>query len=263
MYKIKVKSRHDSHKVIRDNLPLLPFLGVVRFGSVTEVPGALAECNTIIAVQTAMDKRKMKRKFDDLNVIHAAWRETPDDFLDNPLKYPVVIKNPLGSGGTGVYLIKDKEQFDSWRAKPNHQHDNYIFEAFHDYGHEFRLNCTQDECFLATRKVLKPGEVKNVWKKGGDNCVWLGEDNPKFEKPANWDDIVKGACLAVRACGLDIGGVDVKVQKNYDKNGKFREAPEWFVIECNSAPSSHGNKTQKAYIEAIVEILKKKHGDLA
>lgn len=257
MYKIKVKSRHDSHKVIRDNLPLLPFLGVVRFGSVTEVPGAQAECNTITAIETAMDKRKMKICFDAYNVIHAAWRKTPQEFKAMPLKFPVVAKNPLGSGGTGVYLIKDEDHFKDWREK--HTHDNYIFEAFHDYGHEFRLNCTQDKCIIATRKVLKPGETKNTWKKGGDNCVWLGEDNEKFEKPGNWGDIVKQSCLAVKATGLDLGGVDVKVQKNYDKNGKFRQAPEFFIIEVNSAPSTFGPKTQKAYMEAILGILNKKH----
>jgi len=257
MYKILVKSKHESHVPLRQQIGMLPFLGVVRLGSVTEVPGAV-ECNSIQSVKNSRDKRLMKQCFDKAGVIHAAWR--PDIKTALEVGFPMVAKHPLGSKGTGVYLLKNKEAFDKWLA--NRTHENYIFEKFHDYGSEYRLSCTQDKCFFAVRKVLKKGETKNTWKKGGDNTYWYGEQNPLFDKPDNWEDVVDQACKAIKAVGLDLGCVDIKIQKNVDENGKRRKAPKLFVVETNSAGCMWGDKTLNAHLEMIPKILKQKYEKL-
>jgi len=249
-----VKSKHESYIPIRNMFGSLPFSAVARFGSVTEVADVDVECNTIEAINKSSDKRLMKQAFDVGGVLHAQW------FPDIPTfeqmgsgAFPIVAKHPMGSRGKGVYLIKDKQSYDNWLSKRTHT--NYIFEEFFNYGSEYRLHCTQNECFFAVRKLLKTGVVKNRWKKGGDNTVWVNPLNPLFEMPLCFSEMVEESCKAIRAVGLDIGAVDVKVQKRLKGDGTPREKQMFVVLETNSAPALEGHHSVSLVQQQVLKIF--------
>jgi hypothetical protein len=79
-----------------------------------------------------------------------------------------------------------------------------------------------------------------------------------FERPNNWQDIVDHCVKALKSCGLDFGACDLRVQNNTDRDGHRRAAPDFIVVEINSAPS-FGQVTLEKYKEVLPQLLVKKY----
>lgn len=266
-----VLTRHPSHSALRRELPLLPFRSVVRLGSTTRTDGRI-ECNSIEGVKNSSSKLLMKQCFTRAGVKTADWwiYNTGINFTQgygnstnsvDDLPYPIVCKSLNGSRGEGNSLVKSQEELEKWmRGKTL---TNYIFERFYSYSSEYRLHIANDYCFYACRKLLKTdADRANSWQRHDDNCVWIIESNPQFEKPDNWNEIVKDCVRARKSLGLDICAFDVKMQKNVDHKGRRRENVEWIVIESCSAPS-FGDITLQKYLEEIPKILKLKYNGIS
>jgi glutathione synthase/RimK-type ligase-like ATP-grasp enzyme len=260
-FRPNVRSRHDTHSILRKLLPLMPFRSIVRFGSPTvlgdEVSqgGNRIELNTVEAVRNSSDKLRMKRKFTEHNVPTAAWCELSQ--WNNQFEFPVVVKHRFGSRGEGNYLIKSAEDLARWRNGKTE--NNYIIEKYHAYNREYRLHVTKDGYSYACRKVLRANTPENQrWYRNDQNSNWLVESNAAFDKPVNWDAIITAAVNAMKAVGLDFCAVDLRVQSAEDKKGRPRTAPEFFILETNSAPS-FGDITTLRYLEEIPKLLMKKY----
>ena len=89
---------------------------------------------------------------------------------------------------------------------------------------------------------------KERWYRNNSNSVWIMEDNPSFDKPNNWDDIVEQSANALSSVGLDIGAIDVRVQSS-DK-----DEPKFIILETNSAPS-FGDITLLKYKEELPLLI--------
>lgn len=264
-FRTRVRSRHPSHDPLRDKLPLLPFRSIVRLGSTTEKPVDSQKnfvlCNSVEAIRNSANKLRMKRCFKDGSVKTALYDQLAA-FLAFPAEerakyFPIVIKSHTGSRGRGNYLINDEVALSVWVGSHTN-YANYIVEKFHDYSREYRLHVTKDGCFYTCRKMLKnetPDDKR--WFRNDSNSVWVMEDNPQFNKPVNWNEIVAECVKALVAVGLDVGACDVKVQSAKDKKGNVRISPEFIVIEINSAPS-FGDVTLQHYLQVIPQILKSK-----
>src|SRR5699024_3762831 len=194
------------------------------------------EVNTIEAIRNSSNKFKMKCLFTEDSVETADWwrfDRSADSFKTlhseeglvllniEELPYPIVSKNIFGSRNTGNIKHDNPDSLRLWMEGKNL--DNYIFEKFYNYVREYRLHVTQDGCFYAIRKMLKrdtPEEYR--WYRNDDHCVWILEDNEAFDKPVNWDDIVDHSVKALKAVGLDIGAIDVKVQSATKSDGSPR-----------------------------------------
>jgi len=254
-FKIKVRSKHESHEALRDQMPSLPFKGVIRLGSTTStsvVGEGFVECNTVEAIKNSACKRRMKTCFEDMGVITADWHNEVGVF--GPEDYPIVAKHRLGSRGTGNYLLKTPERAKEW-AKEKTNIDDFIFEKYHNFSREYRLYVTQHECYFAIRKLRKGGtEDKYRWRFRNDDTHWVAETNPLFEKPSCWSDIVSQSCLACKATGLDISAVDVKVQQEHGAGKKTR----FIILETNSAFMLH-NKDLAATLKIVPIILQRKY----
>lgn len=277
-FRPKVRSRHPSHSPLRTRLPLLPFRSVVRLGSTTiesdvvALGGNRIECNTVQAVKNSASKLLMKRCFTRAGVQTPDWftithlgggydirvEKNPDMNISiAELPYPIVAKHIHGSRGTGNYKINNQAELRSWlRGKTL---SNYIFERFYSYNREYRIHVTAAGYFYTCRKMLKrDADESNSWQRHDDNCVWIVEENPAFEKPVNFNRIVQDCVTALNAVGLDIGAFDVKVQSANDSKRVRRTNPEWIVIESCSAPS-FGEITTVKYIEQIPIVLRRKY----
>lgn len=275
-FKPQIRSRHDSHDVLRKKgtLPLFSTRSVVRFGSTTEYDDTISkggnrvEINTVQAVKNSADKLLMKERFTEANVSTAPWWTFSDGlFLKNnnsengmtinDLPFPLVTKHRNGSRGSGNIKHDTPESLSEWLSKKLSLNaiSNYIIEQYLPYVREYRLHVTKDGCFYTCRKMIKSDTPEHKrWFRNDSNSVWILETNDIFDKPTNWEDIVSESVKSLKAVGLDIGAVDVRVQSSKTKNGSERKYPKFFIIEINSAPS-FGEITAEKYVEQISNIL--------
>lgn len=273
-FRPRVRSRHRTHDILRTGLRLLPFRSVVRLGSTTEVavPGII-ECNTTDAVRISSNKRLMKDRFTQARVKTADWYiiDRGEFFKQNQLEgnnrvnigdlpYPIVAKHVHGSRGNGNYLLNTQQELENWmRGKTL---SSYIFEKFYSYSREYRLHVTEEGCFYTCRKMLRNDVPDNQrWFRNDSNSVWIVEENPQFDRPTNWNDIVNDCVTALKAVGLDVGAFDVRVQSARDNRDRVREEVKYIVLESNSAPS-FGDITAQKYLEQIPRILQRKQNEL-
>jgi glutathione synthase/RimK-type ligase-like ATP-grasp enzyme len=255
---------------------------VVRLGSTTVIEDAVSlggdviEINTIEAVKNSSNKLLMKQCFQKAKVNTADWflRNAEGEFIpqlgvaDNPkavptnkLPYPLLAKSKFGSRGTGNYKLDSEDELKAFLAKKDTS--NYIFERYYNYAREYRLHVSTNGCFYTNRKMLKRDALNpDKWQRHDDNCVWFVEENPGFDKPVNWDEILDHCKRALEATGLDVASFDVRVQSANGKNGKPRERCEFIVIECNSA-SSFGKGTAEKYLEELPKLILKKASEYA
>ncbi len=249
--KIKLLSRHPTHRAIRRRLPQMPFRVVVRLGSQTEVKKPCIELNTIAGVKNASDKLSMKQCFDAAGVKTAPWWKYQN--YGEIRKFPVVAKHRLGSRGTGVYKLNTKKELDAFVRQRGVSIENYIFERFKPYSFEYRCHAWEDGIFYTCRKARKRGLPEgDRWKYNYAHTVWLKEDNANFKKPKCWAAINEECKKAVAACGLTFGGCDVKVNKAGTK---------FYILEINSAPS-FGDTTSEKYIEMLPIMARREHEKL-
>lgn len=255
---LRVFSRHPSHNVIRKNL-LVPVLACIRFGSTTEWDKSKYELNPIEGVKNSSSKLRMKTKFTEAGVKTAQWWTNPldiDNMQDPP--FPILAKKIFGSRGEGMRKFDTKEQFIQF-ITGNPRIKDYIFEKYYNYTREYRLHIDANGCFYSCRKMLKSDTPEDKrWFRNDSNCVWYVSDNPDFDRPSNWDEIVAECVKALNAVGLDMGACDVRVQGAFNQKGKQRENPEFIIVEINSAPS-FGEGTAEMYSERIPYTLQRKY----
>lgn len=275
LYRPRIRSRHPSHGVLRPKnktLPLLPVKSVIRLGSSKEFNdtvdngGTRIEVNTVQAIANSSDKLAMKNKFSADNVATALWSAGVNiDTIVADMKakmdegkepFPLVSKHRFGSRGTGNKIHNTVEELKAWAEGKDLT--KYIFEKYYNYVREYRLHVTEEGCFYTCRKMLKRDVPEDArWFRNDQNCVWIMEENPAFDKPVNWDAIVADSVKALKAVGLDFGAVDLRVQSASNKDGDRRENPKFIVVEINSAPS-FGDVTAEKYIEELPKIIKRK-----
>lgn len=256
MYRPKIMSRHPSHRDVAPDLRRFPFRAVVRLGSYrTPTPqGVTVTINSPEACNNAADKAKMKACFVTAEVKTAQHWSVLDfvNIPDEEKRFPIVAKNIMGSRGTGVFLLKTLEEFNQWLSRPTRRGQQYIIEKFIDYGREYRLHVTEDGCFYTCRKAMKRDTPDgDKWKFNCAHTVWLREDNAQFAKPSNWAEIEAECVKALKAVGLHVGAVDVKVSRKTRRAGS-----KFFILEINSAPS-FGDLTREHYVKVLPELIEK------
>lgn len=257
-----IRSRHPTHNPLRNQLQRLPFRSLIRFGSTTPSEDKRVELNSVEAIKNSSSKLRMKNCFKQSKVKTADWIysssvEEIKSFLKINSETGVVMKSHYGSRGKGNTLIKTGGELIKWFSTHPGLND-YIVEKFYNYSREYRLHCDKNGCFYTCRKMIKSDTPDDKrWYKNNDNSVWIMEDNPSFDKPINWDNIVSECVKAVVSCGLDFGAVDLRIQSAKDRNGRKRKEPDFIVLEVNSAPS-FGEVTLEKYLERLPILLKNK-----
>ena len=255
-FRVLVLSRHPTHDILRRELPLMNFRSVVRLGSETIKEDAVSEggkrieCNTVEAIENTANKIRMKEIFRDAKIKSPEFIiPTSDSEIlawAKKVQYPIVVKIQNHSRGRGMEKIDDEKQLKAWLASNNeHRH---IFEKYYNFAREYRLHTSQFGCFYPFRKMRK-ADAKDRWFFNSTNSVFMIESNPLFERPKCWDKIVEECKKALVALKLDIGGFDVRVNK---------DGSDFAIIEANSA-CSFGDLTARRYIHEITKVLQDKH----
>lgn len=234
---LKVRSRN--HSCFPLKLIQVPINVVYRMGSITplhkiykKVPKQVLEINSIQACKLSGHKILMKKRFQKAKVCTAKWFiVNRNDKSHQRFRHyieiwgKIIAKRYNSSKGEGIYLLTSFQDYLNFLDKIDNV-ENYIFEKYYTYTKEYRIHVTKDKCFYACRKMLL-ANAEDRWHRHGNNSVFIYEENPQFDKPENWDEIVKGCIDAIKSLGLDIAAFDVKVSKK----GKY------IIMESNSAPA--------------------------
>jgi len=181
------------------------------------------------------------------------------DRVDN-FGYPVISKHIFGSRGTGNKKHDNQESLEAWMEGKDLS--KYIFEKYYSYNREYRLHISKNGCFYTCRKMLQADAPQDVrWYRNDAHCNWILENNELFDKPVNWDEVIEESVKALKAVGLDIGAVDLRIQSAKNKDGDLRESPKFIVVEINSA-ASMAEITGQKYIEELPKLLMDKYENL-
>lgn len=157
----------------------------------------------------------------------------------------IIAKRFNSSKGNGLYFLDGEDAVKHF--VDNVKISNWVLERYYTYSREYRIHVTSEGCFLANRKMLING-AEDRWHRHETNSVWINEDNPQFNKPTNWDDIVADCVKALNALCLDICCFDVKVQNDRHEN------PKWVIMESNTAPGLN-ESSLNLYREQIKKII--------
>ena len=261
MFKLQIRTRNSTASPLRKAIDT-KVRTVFRLGSNTSTQQVfpkgyasgkpIIEINTVEACHNSGNKILMKECFDELNVKSAEWDvvEQPGGEVTNWEIFPAIIKHKNSAKGKGIYMINSIEEYEDFINDKNRLYD-YIIEKYYNYSKEYRLHVTKDGCFYTCRKMLKQNATDR-WHRHDSNSVWIVEENPLFEKPKNWDDVVNECVKALNAVGLDIGACDVKIQSEKGKPNSF--IPNFIIMEINSAPAM-GSRTLIEYEKILNKIV--------
>lgn len=254
---LKIRSKNFSAKLLRRKIKVQK-PSILRLGSFTDtrlvfpnIPKhAILELNTVQACEISNNKILMKQAFTENNIQTAEWSILAQQEWSI---FPAIIKHIHSSKGKGIYFISNSEELNTFINKHREHLNNFIIEKYYTYSREYRIHVTKNQYFYACRKMLKT-EAQDRWHRHSSNCVWVLENNPLFDKPNNWEQITQECIKALKAVGLDIGAVDVKVQSQNNSKGLIRENPKFIILETNSAPAL-SEQTAEHYLNIIKTLL--------
>lgn len=260
-FRPQLRTKNHTAAPLRNSLGEFAMRCIIRLGSRTTVAEAfprmpqgrpVIEVNTAEACHNSGDKILMKACFDECEVKTAYWDILTIEEVEWNM-FPAIIKHRNSCKGEGIYFVESQEDLARLKAelRPN---SSYIIERYMGFQKEYRLHVTKDGCFYTCRKMLK-ADAEDRWHRHDSNSVWIMEENPLFEKPKNWEDVVNECVKALNAVGLTIGACDVKIQSEKGRREDF--VPDFIVLEINSGPSL-GAVTAEKYLEELPKIINDK-----
>lgn len=257
--KLVVRSRNKTCQPLKELE--VPVYTIYRMGSTTPTEKItkrknVLELNSPLGCEISGDKYKMgdhlslvtkntpetillERIFDDWDSYkHCEW-----------LQGKIIVKHIHSSGGKGIYIFDNIEELkNECLTWGEYKRTTHIVQKYYNYTKEYRLHISVDfGCFHAHRKLLK-NDAEVRWHRHLDNCVFVDEDNPLFETPSCWNDIVKDCQRFMELTHLDIACFDVKVTKE-GKNGS-----KYVILESNTAPGL-GEKGIQKYKNIILKTV--------
>lgn len=246
----------------------LSFPTIVRFGSTTVLDdvrsngGRRVELNTVEGIKNTSNKEKMKQLFIGVDIptsnLYICHRNAENIQLYTKegykavelknLKFPLVAKRKYHQKSIGMELLSTLDEFKEFLVSENARTNTYHYEQFFNGSVEYRIHASPhlDKEIFSVRKVRAQKEDGSYpWMFNLEQGGFLME----FDKPKNWDNIVKSVKASIASLGMDMGAADVRTSKDGTK---------FVIIEINSAPGV-GENTASAYANAIKEILTKKY----
>lgn len=209
--------------------------------------------NKFDAVNTAANKRNFFRHIeaynrdteDPANVVHIPEFTTEHDqvrmWLQNG-KTAFARTELRGNSGRGIVDVIDEAVLDTVPA-------GTLFTKYIPKKYEFRVHVVDGRVIALHRKAMRVNRDEDLpigyqpnWRIRSYNNGFIFERNIPFEVPAI---VGEQAVAAVKAAGLDFGGVDVIYNQMRNKA---------YVIEINTAPGIEG-ETLYQYAEAFTRYL--------
>jgi glutathione synthase/RimK-type ligase-like ATP-grasp enzyme len=222
---------------------------VINWGA-SSLPESVMSCGTILnsptAVARVVDKKSFFRVIDeapeDLRPNTPPWTENKQEaeaWFDQKEGTLVVGRETLtGHSGQGIVIFENKEELKNFKTLP-------LYTLYIPKREEYRVHVFGNKVIDLQKKSVRSdanAEAINWRVRSHENGFIFTRGNINSEVVSS---IKQQALLAIRACGLDFGAVDVIYN--------FRQSKA-FVIEVNTSPGLEG-ATVEAYADAVREHL--------
>lgn len=149
-----------------------------------------------------------------------AYFFTKEEVLERTeLQFPLVLKTINTGKGKNVYLVKNKDEIFAALQELQKRIKDIVLQEFVDYEHDLRVFVTGEKVLGCMKRIPQDGDFRANFSLGG--AV------EPFEATQEIQDL---AIKTAKACGLQISGVDVLV----DKDGKL------WILEANHTPGIEG-----------------------
>lgn len=205
----------EDFEVMKITHPNLENVKVIRWGNRIEITtnNESIVYNTSSSIGYSSNKCLARKLFIKNKV------KTPQLYSDEnpPQDFPVIARPSYHSKGQNFVVLSTKKEF--FAHYDNHA--DWYYSEYIDKEKEFRVYVAHGKVLGVTEKPKPEDEEQLAWNQAINHDKWI------LLKWANYPlEVVKEACKAVKALGLDFGGVDVML-----KDGKA------YVLESNTAPT--------------------------
>jgi hypothetical protein len=205
LYQLKLKTFNFDNSVI------------IRWGTRELITAA----NTIIynkagAIANATDKLVSRQIFAEKGVSTPRLLNHIDDYQGGS----VVARPFVHSKGRNFVVLNNKQEVE------NHWRSGWYYSELIDKVREFRVHCGHGKC-LALMEKHNPGNGNHAWNRAQNDTEPFTRIKQSESDEQNLRGVIVEALKAVQVLGLDMGGVDVIL----DKNGVA------YVLEVNTAPT--------------------------
>lgn len=141
-----------------------------------------------------------------------------DFMIEQVGPFPIVLKTPRGSQGSGVALMENKQQLTSTLELLHSKNVETLLQQYIEGGGtDYRVIVLDGKVLCTMKRTSADGFKANLSKKGKGELVKLSKEHEEF-------------CIkASKAIDLGFAGVDVMIS---DKDGKI------YLIEQNSNPGT-------------------------
>jgi glutathione synthase/RimK-type ligase-like ATP-grasp enzyme len=168
------------------------------------------------AIANATDKLVSRQLFIEKGVNTPRLLNHIDDYNGG-----IIIARPfIHSKGKNFVILNNKEELE------NHWRNNWYYSEFVDKVREFRVHVGHSKV-LAFMEKHNPGNGSIAWNRAVNDSEPFTRVKQSEADDQNLLPVLQEAIKAVNALGLDMGGVDVIL----DKNGVA------YVLEVNTAPT--------------------------
>lgn len=198
---------------------------VIRWGNRIEAPvnkGTIVY-NKSEAIERATNK-KLSREIFGKEKVRSPKLVTPENIADGD--YPVIARPSTHAKGKNFIILKTKAEFQQHYLA--NEKNGWYYSAFVNKTREFRVHCAHGKILGVMEKAK--GKDKIAW-----NRAVTGEPFVRVEQEKYPFSVCFYALKAVKALGLDFGGVDVM---EIEEKGK----PKGYVLEVNTSPTLNSSE---------------------
>lgn len=218
---------NNSNTFVKKNIGLLQSIPdgsiIIRWGNriACKTTGNIVY-NKCEAQELATNKYQARVRMDEEGVSIPKTSNNPNSTFFNSTDYPVIARPYFHSKGRNFLTLR------TWNEVESHKrtHSNWYYSGYIPKVHEYRVH-------VGHSKILNYLEKPNP---GNGNIAWNRAQNHEAFTNIKWDaynmNVGIEAIKAVKALGLDFGGVDVIV----DAQGNV------YILEVNTSPTLNSSE---------------------
>ncbi len=190
---------------------------IIRWGTRESIyPANSIIYNKATAIGNATDKLMSRQLFAEKGVSAPRLLNQVDDYKEG-----IIIARPfIHSKGRNFVVLNNKQELE------NHWRDGWYYSEFVDKVREFRVHVGHSKV-LAVMEKHNPNNGNLAWNRAQNDTEPFTRIKQAETDEQNLLSVLQEGIKAVNALGLDMGGVDVLL----DKNGVA------YVLEVNTAPT--------------------------
>lgn len=192
---------------------------LIRWGNRVSIPtnNNTITYNCMDAIKNATDKKLSRQLFMQKDV-RTARLVTPDTVTPN--QFPVIARPFVHSKGRNFVVLTDMVDF---RNHYNRLNNEWYYSEFINKEREFRVHCAHGKVLAV---MEKPAGVGIAWNRARNHEAFVRIYQNSYIK-----DVCLQALNAMKAVGLDFGGVDV-----------LYKGDKAYVIEVNTSPTLNSSE---------------------